>query len=60
LFSVYQAICRIIGIAVDAAGIPGQDQLPVRLAAADTIAAFPLTRQTSPSPRSWPWSSRPA
>jgi hypothetical protein len=43
LFAVYQAICRIIGIAVNAAGIPpARISFPHALAAAtDTIAAFP-------------------
>jgi hypothetical protein len=62
LFAVYQAICKIVGIAVNAAGIPPDKiSFPHALAAAtDTIAAFPLTRQTSPWPRSWPRSSCPA
>jgi hypothetical protein len=62
LFAVYQAICRIVGIAVDAAGIPpNKVSFPHALAAAtSTGAAFPpLTRQASPSPRSWPRSSCP-
>jgi hypothetical protein len=43
LFAVYQAICRIIGIAVNAAGIPpARISFPHALAAAtDTVAAFP-------------------
>jgi hypothetical protein len=43
LFAVYQAICRIVGLAVDAAGIPpDRVSFPHALAAAtDTIAAFP-------------------
>jgi hypothetical protein len=43
LFAVYQAICKIVGIAVDAAGIPpDRISFPHALAAAtDTIAAFP-------------------
>jgi hypothetical protein len=42
LFAVYQAICRIIGIAVNAAGIPpDRISFPHALAAAtDTVAAF--------------------
>ena len=42
LFAVYQAICRIVGIAVNAAGIPpGKISFPHALAAAtDTVAAF--------------------
>jgi hypothetical protein len=46
LFAVYQAICRIVGLAVDAAGIPpDQVSFPHALAAAtDTIAAFPPDR----------------
>ena len=42
LFAVYQAICRIIGIAVNAAGIPpARISFPHALAAAtDTVAAF--------------------
>jgi hypothetical protein len=42
LFAVYQAICKIIGIAVDASGIPpARISFPHALAAAtDTIAAF--------------------
>lgn len=42
LFAVYQAICRLTGIAVDAAGIPpGRISFPHALAAAtDTVAAF--------------------
>jgi len=54
LFAVYQAICTIAGIAVDAAGIPpGQDQLPARPGRRDRNRRgfSPLTRQTSPSPR---------
>jgi hypothetical protein len=40
---------------------PGPGQHPHALAAAtDTVAPFPLTRQTSPSSRSWPSSSCPA
>jgi hypothetical protein len=43
LFAVYQAICRIVGIAVTAAGIPpARISFPHALAAAtDTVAAFP-------------------
>jgi hypothetical protein len=43
LFAVYQAICKIIGIAVNAAGIPpARISFPHALAAAtDTVAAFP-------------------
>jgi hypothetical protein len=43
LFAVYQAICTIVGIAVDAAGIPPDKiSFPHALAAAtDTVAAFP-------------------
>ena len=43
LFAVYQAICQIVGIAVDAAGIPPDKiSFPHALAAATaTIAAFP-------------------
>jgi hypothetical protein len=43
LFAVYQAICRIVGLAADAAGIPADKiSFPHALAAAtDTIAAFP-------------------
>ena len=43
LFAVYQAICRIVGMAVNAAGIPpDRISFPHALAAAtDTIAAFP-------------------
>jgi hypothetical protein len=43
LFAVYQAICRIVGIAVDAAGIPPDKiSFPHALAAAtSTVAAFP-------------------
>ena len=43
LFAVYQAICKIIGIAVGASGIPpARISFPHALAAAtDTIAAFP-------------------
>ncbi|HVB41314.1 MAG TPA: transposase [Streptosporangiaceae bacterium] len=54
LFAVYQAICRIVGIAVSAAGIPpDRISFPHALAAAtDTAAASPLTRQISPSLRS--------
>jgi hypothetical protein len=48
LFAVYQAICRIVGIAVNAAGIPPEKiSFPHALAAAtDTVAAFPLSKQT--------------
>src|SRR6266568_1992306 len=62
LFAVYQAICKIVGIAVNAAGIPpDRISFPHALAAAtDTVAAFPLSRPISPSPRSWPRSSCPA
>jgi hypothetical protein len=43
LFAVYQAICRLAGIAVNAAGIPpARISFPHALAAAtDTVAAFP-------------------
>jgi hypothetical protein len=43
LFAVYQAICRIVGIAVNAAGVPpAQISFPHALAAAkDPVAAFP-------------------
>ena len=43
LFAVYQAICQIVGIAVNAAGIPpARISFPHALAAAtDTVAAFP-------------------
>ena len=43
LFAVYQAICKIVGIAVNAAGIPpARISFPHALAAAtDTVAAFP-------------------
>jgi hypothetical protein len=43
LFAVYQAICTIVGIAVNAAGIPpARISFPHALAAAmDTVAAFP-------------------
>jgi hypothetical protein len=43
LFAVHQAICKIVGLAVDAAGIPPDKiSFPHALAAAtDTIAAFP-------------------
>ena len=43
LFAVYQAICTIVGMAVNAAGIPPDKiSFPHALAAAtDTIAAFP-------------------
>lgn len=42
LFAVYQAICRVVGIAVNAAGIPpAQVSFPRALAAAkDSVAAF--------------------
>jgi hypothetical protein len=42
LFAVYQAICRIVGIAVHAAGVPpARISFPHALAAAtDTVAAF--------------------
>ena len=47
LFAVYQAICRIVGIAVDAAGVPpARISFPHALAAAtDTVAAFPPDQQ---------------
>ena len=47
LFAVYQAICKIVGIAVDAAGIPPDKiSFPHALAAAtDTVAAFPPDQQ---------------
>ena len=43
LFAVYQAICKIVGIAVNTAGIPpARISFPHALAAAtDTVAAFP-------------------
>jgi hypothetical protein len=43
LFAVYQAICKIVGIAVNAAGIPpARISFPHALAAATgTVAAFP-------------------
>jgi hypothetical protein len=43
LFAVYQAICRVVGIAVNAAGVPpAQISFPHVLAAAkDSVAAFP-------------------
>ena len=43
LFAVYQAICTIVGIAVNAAGIPpARISFPHALAAAtDSVAAFP-------------------
>jgi hypothetical protein len=43
LFAVYQALCKIIGIGADAAGIPpSRVSFPHALAAAtDTVAAFP-------------------
>jgi hypothetical protein len=43
LFAVYQAICRVAGIAVNVAGIPpAQISFPHALAAAkDSVAAFP-------------------
>ena len=42
LFAVYQAICRVVGIAVNAAGVPpAQISFPHALAAAkDSVAAF--------------------
>jgi hypothetical protein len=42
LFAVYQAICRIAGLAVNAAGIPPERiSFPHALAAAtDTVTAF--------------------
>jgi hypothetical protein len=42
LFAVYQAVCRIVGIAVNAAGVPpAQISFPHALAAAkDSVAAF--------------------
>ena len=61
-FAVYQAISRLTGIAVDAAGIPpGPDQLPARPGRRDRhCGGFPpLSRPASPSPRSWPRSSCP-
>ena len=47
LFAVYQAICKIVGIAVNAAGIPpARISFPHALAAAtDTVAAFPPDQQ---------------
>ena len=43
LFAVYQAICTLIGAAVDATGIPpARISFPHALAAAtDSVAAFP-------------------
>jgi hypothetical protein len=43
LFAVYQAVCRVVGIAVNAAGVPpAQISFPHALAAAkDSVAAFP-------------------
>ncbi len=55
LFAVYQAICRIVGIAVNAAGIPpARISFPHALAAATDIRRgfFPLTSQNTRSPRS--------
>ena len=55
LFAVYQAICRIVGIAVSAAGIPPDtDQLPARPGRRDRHRRGfpPLTSRNSPSPRS--------
>ena len=51
LFAVYQAFCRLVGIGVNAAGIPpARISFPHALAAAtDTVAAFPP----------WPAGSRP-
>ena len=42
LFAVYQAICKIVGIAVNAAGVPpARISFPHALAAVtDTVAAF--------------------
>ncbi len=47
LFAVYQAICKIVGIAVNAAGVPpARISFPHALAAAtDTVAAFPPDQQ---------------
>ena len=55
LFAVYQALCKLAGLGAHAAGIPpSRISFPhVLQAATDTVAAFPLTRQTSPSPRSY-------
>ena len=54
LFAVYQAICRIAGIAVNAAGMPpARISFPHALAAAtETVAAFPLTSWITRSPHS--------
>ena len=43
LFAVYQALCRLVGIGVNAAGIPpARISFPHALAAAtNTVAAFP-------------------
>ncbi len=54
LFAVYQAICQLIGTGVDTAGIPAESISFTHAlqAAASTVAAFPLSRQTSRWPRS--------
>ena len=55
LFAVYQAICRIVGLARGRGGhSPGQDQLPARPGRRDRYhRGFPpLSRRTSRSPRS--------
>jgi hypothetical protein len=54
LFAVYQAISRLTEIAVNAAGIPpDRISFPHALATTTgTVAAFPLTRPISRSPRS--------
>ncbi len=62
LFAVYQAICRIVGIAVNAAGIPpGKDQLPARPGRRDghRRGFSPLTSWITRSPRSCSRSSCP-
>ena len=62
LFTVYQAVCKIIGIGAAAADIPPDKiSFPPALAATDTVAAFsPLSRPISRSPRSCSRSSPPA
>jgi len=47
LFAVYQAICKIVGIAVTAAGVPpARISFPHALAAVtETVAAFPPDQQ---------------
>jgi hypothetical protein len=58
LSAVCQAISRLTGIAVDAAGIP-PDQISFPHAPAAATATVALSRPASPSPRSWPRSSWP-